>query len=508
MSRVLTNNSSFSVALEAAGQIGTLPGTPSWLLLEPNNANRVGAEITTVPRRPISRNRQNRKGAVTDLDSGFEAELDLTREHLLYFLPPTLHAVYVGPRYYVCTGVTSTGYTVAANGDLPANTLIVTTGFTTEANNSPETFKVVTTGSTGTEIRPTGGATAETIPADGSQNALVEVAGRRFASGDLTLTVSGGVVTLGATAVDFVSDLRLQVGQFIGVGGSGTNAFATAANRGIARISSIASDGQSMVLDKITAYDGTATTFVTDAGAGRTVDLYFGRWIRNVAVGHADYLEQSLTAEVTLVDLGGSGQPRYVYARGNLIHELVLGFSGQDKATMSFNMIGLDTDVPTATQAAEADTPRTPRQVAAFNTAADFSRLRVTEVDETGVTSDFIDLTLTLGNNVSPEKVLGTLGARYMNMGIFDVRGECNVVLTDAAVMEAVRTNQLMTAEIGFRNTDGAFIIDFPSITLGNGLPEFSPDESVKLPLTLAAVQDTTFGYTMSVSCLPYVPAS
>ena len=109
---------------------------------------------------------------------------------------------------------------------------------------------------------------------------------------------------------------------------------------------------------------------------------------------------------------------------------------------------------------------------------------------------------------MSPEKVLGTLGARFMNLGLFDVMGEMNVILTDVAVMEAVRDNRLMTMEVGIRNGDGAFIVDLPSITLSNGVPEFTPDESVNLPLSFKAVQDTTFGYTTSVSCFPYLPAS
>jgi hypothetical protein len=493
MARVLTNFSGFAFAPETT--VGTLPGSPSWRTLEPNTVGKATAETSTVARKPISLNRQRRKGVVTDRDSAWEAELDVTSEHLLATLPPTMYSVWIGPRSYQVTAVTATGYTVAASGDLPQYTLIVPTGFRTPANNSPESFKVVGAGSIGTEIK-TAGLVAEVIPADGSQNALVEVAGVRGAASDIEIDANGD---LKSTVLDFTT-LRLQVGQFLGVGNpdDATHRFGTAANSGYVRILTIAAH-------KIT-FDKTLTTFVVDNGNLKTIDLFFGRWMRNVAVGHTDYDEQPMCMETQLTDLGGVGTPKYVYARGCLMNEMKLNFPGQAKATMSLALVGMDTDDPTAVRETNASTAMVPIQVQAFSTASDFSRLRVTEVDETGVTSDLKDMTLTFGNNVSPEKTLNNLGARYMNAGTFDVMGEMNCILTDAAVMEAVRDNRLMTMEIGILNSDGGFILDFPSITLGGGVLNFQPDQSVTIPLKIDAVQDTTFGYTMSVSRFPYAP--
>jgi hypothetical protein len=494
MSRVLTNFSGFAFAVEET--VGTLPAQPSWRTLEPNTVGKATAETSTVARKPISLSRQRRKGVVTDRDSGWEAELDVTREHLLALLPPTMYSVWIGPRYYQVTAVTATGYTVAANGDLPENTLVVPTGFRTPANNAPESFKVVGAASIATEIK-VAGLTAEVIPVDGSQNALIEVAGRRCAVGDIEIDANGDLIS---TALDFTT-LRLQVGQFMGVGNpdDATHRFATAANSGYIRILTVAAN-------KIT-FDKTLTTFVEDDGAGKTIDLFFGRWMRNVAVGTTDYEEQSLCMETTLTDLGGVGTPKYSYSRGNIVNEATLNFPGQAKATINLNLMGKDTDDPVTVRETNASTPMAPIQVAAYSTASDFSRLRVTEVDETGVTSDLKDLTLTFGNNVSPEKTLNYLGGRYMNVGTFDVSGEMNCILTDSAVMEAVRDNRLMTMEVGILNGDGGFIFDFPSVTLGNGVLDFQPDQSVNIPLRIDAVQDSTFGYTMSVSCFPYAPS-
>ena len=65
MARVLTNTTALAYAIESSQ--GVLPGSPSWKSLEPNGINSFGAEITTVARSPISKNRQRRKGTVVDL---------------------------------------------------------------------------------------------------------------------------------------------------------------------------------------------------------------------------------------------------------------------------------------------------------------------------------------------------------------------------------------------------------------------------------------------------------
>ncbi len=489
MSRVLSNYTSFAVAFEAS--LGTLPGSPSWHLMEPNTVPKGGPEVSKVTREPLSKRRQNQKGGVTDLDSSWQAELDATREHLLYLLPPAMYTVWTGPRTYVPTAVTSTGYTVAANGDLPAGTLIVASGLATAANNSPTTFKVVGAASTGTEIK-TSGLTAEAaIPA--AQNALVEVAGVRGAVGDITIA-SGNLVS---TILDWTT-LRLHVGMFIWIGGATANTFVTAADRGLARITSISAT--TLGLDK------KSSTFVNDNGATKLIDIYFGRWARNVDVDDSEFSEQTLQVETRFHDLNGVGTPEYTYAKGNLVDEMALGFSGQDKATMSLTLTGTDTPIPAITRATGGATPILPVQVKMFNTSSDLTRLRVTEADETGVTSDLTEMTLTLGNNVDPEKVLGTLGARFMNSGNFDVTAETTCVLTSSEVIAAVRDNRDMTMEIGFRNADGGFVFDLPLITLGDGTPDFTPDQSVRVKLKLEAVESPSLGYTMSVSCFPYLP--
>ena len=155
------------------------------------------------------------------------------------------------------------------------------------------------------------GLTAETAGA----NALLEVAGIRAESGDLSLAVSGttGTLTSGNNSavnnIDFTS-LGLAVGQFVHVGGlTSSNQFSAGAGYG--RITAIAAD--TLTLDKL------SDSLATAAGASETVDLLFGRFIRNVDTDNASFIERSFTFEGEYPNLGTGGATRYEYNL-SLIH--------------------------------------------------------------------------------------------------------------------------------------------------------------------------------------------
>lgn len=493
MGRVLTNNMAMAYSIESTPGVATT----TWKQLEPNSLGDFGATIGTVARSPISKNRQRRKGVITDLDSAAAFEADLTLDHFIDFMEGFAFAQFNGPLSIHSSAAVaggSGGYTVASGGALAANTLVYAQGFVNATNNG---LKVVQSGSGATNIR-VNGLVAETAPA----NAFVEVAGVRGAAGDLEIDADGNLIS---TALDFTT-LGLTAGQAIWVGGAAAaNQFFTAANTGFARIRIVAAN--KLTLDKkatvFTVDDGTDTG---SGGTNRSIDILFGRFLRNVTVDDADYLERSFTFELAYENLGNPSGDEYEYAVGNYCNQVTFNLPLTDKATCSFAFIGLDTEPPTSSRMSGASSATAPLRTEAYNTTSDVARLRITQVDETGLTTDFKSVSMTLNNNVSPEKVIGTLGARYMNTGNFEVSLESQLLFTEGDVVDAIRNNTTLTMDFVLKNASGGMFFDIPSLTLGGGGKDFPVNESVLINVTATAFADATLNTSLGVSLFPYLP--
>jgi hypothetical protein len=508
MGRVLTNNTTLSYAIEAT--LGVLPGSPEWRLLEPNSVGTYGATITTVARNPISQNRQRRKGTVTDLDSAVDWEGDLTLNHLVDFAEGFIFSTAVNDDLtFEGADATGTDYTVPAltasqaarliydNAAGPIS-LVYAQGYATAGNNGLKPLGADPL-ITNTAITVAGNV-IETAPT----NATVSIAGIRPEVGDLSLTVAGSVGTLtsgnngAVNSIDFTL-LGLTVGQYIHVGGLlGANQFSAGA--GYARITSISAG--TLLLDQMD------TTLLTDTGAAETVDLLFGRFIRNVATSSSEFLERSFQFELSYPGLDVGNADMFEYAKGNYCNTMAINVPLADKATVSFAFIGTDTDVPVAagSRATNAATPIEPSRTGAFNTTSDCVRLFISQVDESARYTDFKSLTINLNNNVSPEKILCNLGAQFMNFGNFEVDIEAQLIFSDVAVASAVRDNTTMSLAFGLKNDDGALMFDIPAITIGGGAREFPVNETVLINTTSQAFQHATLGTSLGLSLFPIVP--
>lgn len=507
MSRVLTNNTGLSVAQEAS--LGVLPGSPLWEVLEPNSYTSFGANITTVARSPISQNRQRRKGTVTDLDSTVEFEADLTLSSFVSFVEGFAFANATNNDLsFNAADTTGTGYTVTALDATQGAklqftaagpiSLLFARGYVLSANNGlkPLGADPVTTD---TEL-VVSGLTIETAPS----NATLDIEGIRTEAGDIAIVVTGTnvVMTSGnngsANPVDFTT-LGLTVGQFIHIGGVATANRLTDTNFGYARVVTITAG--TLTLDKADP------ALITDTGSSdNEVDLLFGRFIRNVPTNDPDFLERSFQFEVTYPDLDSLGVDEFEYAKGNFCNTLTLNVPLAEKATVSYSFIGTDTEVPSTTQKTNADTPNQPTRTGAFNTTSDCTRLRISEIDESAEYTDFKSLTITLNNGVSPEKVLCNLGAKFMNIGNFEVNVEAQLIFSDSRVASAVRDNRTVSLDFGLKNDDGALIFDIPSMTLGGGGKDFPVNETVLINTTGEAFLDPTTNTSIGISLFPEVP--
>ncbi len=507
MGRVLTNSETLNYSVEATP--GVLEGSPLWKQLEPNAINSFGVTTSKTERNPISPSRQRRKGKTTDLDSGAELEADLTMDHFKDFIEGFMFSRAVGPDILLPTAVTATDYTVAAisagtagrlkYGVGAAVSLLFARGFKTAANNGLKTLGAAEAG--GSTAITVAGLAIEAI--DATQQVELAICGVRGAAGDLEIDANGDLIS---TVLDFTT-LGLSVGQAIYLGGIDVaNQFFETENSGFAEIEALAAQkitlknrDQAYVLD-----DGTDTGA---GGAPLSIDILFGQYIRNVDIGSTDYLERTYQFELTSPNLGVGGATNYEYSIGNYANSMSINIPLTDKATVTFGFTGLDTLVPTATRATGAVNAKLPNETDAFSTAIDIARLRLADLDETGLTTDFKSITMTINNGAEGEKVLAKLGPKYINVANMNVDVESQMLFTNPLIIERIRCNRDLQWDMILRNTDGGVRLSVPALTLDGGDREYPANQSVLINSTGQAYKDPILGISLGVSFFPVLPS-
>ena len=524
MARVNVNNFGLRYVIETS--LGVAP-TTGWRGLEPNNVSTFGATITTVSRRPISQDRGRKKGTVTNKESAVEFDADLTLDAFVDFAEGFVFSEFANKEFDLkSTGglvpppvASSTTWTVQSVSALLGGKLqfvalgpwplVFAKGYTNAANNGLHQL-TVDPASTDTTLTTDSTLVTETPAA----NASLEVAGVRCAIGDLALTISGSTATL-VSAADIAdwSTLGLFVGQYIHIGsddGAGVrqNMFDDGAAGdvyGYARITSIS--GATLNLDKLDANLDT-----TDASNATLVDIMFGRFLRNVAVTASaddnEFLERSYQFEGEYPDLGGVGTDEYEYPIGNFCNELTLNLPLTDKATATWGFLGTDAEDITSTRKTGPSSTLAVLRSTAINTSSDLASI---STDVVSSVSDvcFKSLTMTFRNNLSLENCLGTLGASFVNSGLFEINLEGQMLFTNKAIVNAVKNNTTVTFAAIMKNDDGAIAIDIPALTFGGGGREFPVDQSVLVNISGEAFNDasgTIPNVSLGISLFPTVP--
>ena len=197
----------------------------------------------------------------------------------------------------------------------------------------------------------------------------------------------------------------------------------------------------------------------------------------------------------------------YQYAVGNYCDSMAISLPLTDKSVVTFGFIGMDTGNPTTKRATGADAAAEPKQTSAFNTSTDIARLRISDIDEDGLSTDFKSATLTFNNSVSPEKVLGQLGAKYLNTGIFEVNIEAQLVFSNPLIVNRIRENAIVSMDFVLNNDDnGSIVFDIPSMTMGGGDRDFAVNESILINANCEAIGDSELDTSIGVSLFPSVP--
>lgn len=504
VNKIDSNITGLAYAEEAS--LGTLPGSPVWNRLEPNSYDDFGGELTTVAPNPINPSRQRKKGVITDLDAsgGFNHNLSF------YNVKDLLQGVFFadmrekGREVVTAVDVDTTNpdeYEVAATAGFLTGSLIKGFNFTNSANNG---LNVVTAIVTDVSVEVADGQlVAETPPA----NAYIQVVGYRSASGDIDVDASGDLPKLTSTTLDFTT-LGLVVGQWIYVGGDLTaNQFSTAANNGFKRVRAIAAN--ELTLDK------SVLTMVTEANTTKLVDIYFGDVLRNES--GTDIVRRSYHVERTLgaPDDGSPSDIQSEYLRGAIPSEFTINIPTANLVNVDLAFLALSHE-----QREGGDGPLQSSVVSAqrsdiYNTSSDFSRIKMSTVSDTDeaptpLFAFITEATLTINNNLSPNKAVGTLGAFDVTAGTFQVSGNITAYFSNVTAIQAVRNNADITLDMAIVKDNQGIVIDIPLVSLGDGRLNVEQDQPITLPLSMdaATAEDVATGmdHTMLLTFFGYLP--
>lgn len=340
--------------------------------------------------------------------------------------------------------------------------LVRSTGFAAAANN---TIHRVTSSTATTVVVGVGaGLTNDAAPAAAAR---LKVIGLQGASADITATATG----LGSTALDFTT-MGLTVGQHIKIGdASNTNfQFAAAANNGWARVTAIAATALTL--------DNLPSGWVTDAGTGRTVRVFFGDLIRNGTTDVPLSVERSFLAQAT---------PTHIIHRGVQAGGLSLDFSSGSVITGSVDLMGLSTAPGTVANGASY-VPATTATVMSAN--QDVGRIAEAGAVVTG--PNFIRrLQLALNNNTRMITAVGTVGAVGTGEGEAAVTGTLETYFGSTALLTKLIAGTPTSFSARSAKNNQAILVQVPRATLTSGSPNAGgKNQDVMLPSSFQASID------------------
>lgn len=486
--------------------LGVVSGDEVWQPLEPNSYSDFGGEIETVARNPINPSRQRKKGVTTDLSANGGFNTDLTQSNIQDLLQGFFYADFRRKAEETVTSITGGGTTndfnVTDETDFAAGYLVFASNFGTATNNGLKTVDGTSAGVV---------SVSETLTNEASppSDASIVTVGVEGAAGDIDVDASGSLPTLTSTTLDFTT-LGLVPGEWIYIGGdAAANKFTTAANNGFARIKSVAANV--LTIDKAEA------TMVTEASTTETIHLFFGRVLKNETGSLIKRRSYQLERQLGAPDDALPAQIQSEYVVGAVPSEFTINIPSADKVNIDVSFVGTDVEQRDGATGVKAGTRPALAEADAFNTSSDVSRIKLSSVDTadeapTALFAFAQELTITLNNNLEPNKAVGTLGSFDVSAGTFSIGGSLTAYFADTAATQAIRNNDDVTVDIHIAKSNAGISIDMPLLSLGDGRPSVEQDKPITLPLSMEAATgakvDANMDHTLLMVFFDYLPTA
>lgn len=480
---------------------GVLPTSPAptWYALEPNSYNDFGGEISTVARNPINAGRQRKKGVTTDLDASGGFEQDITQTNVQRLMQGFMFADLrkKAEKTVATLSGSPVAYQVTSGTDFKVGDLLFAKDFELTANNG---LKKVTAAASGS-------VTASGLTADTGEAGTISRVGVEFGTGDATITNSGSAFPYMSTTTKDCTEIGLIPGEWVRIGGDAAGEkFAQTANNGWARV-------RSVTATRIT-FDKTENTMVTDTGTGKTIRLFCGRVLKNET--GTSIVRRTYNLERTLgkADTADTYEQRE-YLEGAVPNEFTLDTKTADKLTAQFSFIAKTNSLYDGDTAPKAGTRPTLADADGFNTSSNVKRSRITVVSSTDAAPTALfgyltDMSISLNNNLSPNKAVGYLGSFEVTAGTFEVSSSLTAYFSDVAAVTAVRNNSDVTLDMIFVKDNAGFTIDMPLGSLGDARVNVEQDQAITLPLSFDAATgakiSTDLDHTLMLVWYDYLP--
>ena len=391
--------------------------------------------------------------------------------------------------------VDGTGETFKVNNGsgFIVNGLLNAVDFGTAANNGLHKI----TGVSGVVITVSGSnLTTEATP---PVNARLAQVGYEFASGDAQINSNGDLITTTADCTTF----GLVPGEWIYIGGdtAGTQ-FATAGNNGFACVSAVTAT-------KI-SFNQWESTHATDSGTGKTIRIFWAnRLVKNETgssiVTKTYQIERTLGAP----DDALPNQIQAEYGVKAYMNEMVFTYNTGDKITWDLVAMPSTHELRSGVTGVKSGNRPAIDTDSMFNTSSNVRMNRMKIIG--GSTDPFVYLSeasLTINNNLQPNKAISVLGSFSMTPGIFEVSATATAYFTNITAMEAIRDNaEVSFAQVLVKENTGIFF-NLPLVSLGEGMPQLALNEPITLPLSINAVQseEAGFDHTLMIGYYDYLP--
>lgn len=375
------------------------------------------------------------------------------------------------------TGVTASTEIIAvgSGANFAEGDIVLNEGFTNSENNG---LFVLQSGTTNTSLVYPDGRVDETPPT----TAEIRRVGVQATAGDVGATTTGGNA-LTSTTLDF-EDYLGSAGAFIGaeiyIGGQSTEDKFDAGN-GYARISGVSATR--LDLDRV------PTGFVTDAGSGKTIHIFFGDFIKNGVT------EQSHTIQDAFLDHSPVSLLNYL---GSEIDQMSLAFNAKSYATGSFTTQGLSVE-DTTTQYSGA-TVVSARPNSSFTTGSHIGYVAEGGSPLTGQ-NVLQNLTFDINNNSSRQNALGVDGSAFITEDFFVVTGSLDGYFNNLLIRAKITNNTESSLSMPIRDAEKhALVFDMPRIKYTGGDPA-NQNPQVMLSAGFQALRCDN-GYSLGVTRL------